>query len=109
MNTEELEHLQDIVRKWASTVPYRIKVYAFGSRVKGTARPDSDLDLALEVLDNQDAWLLWFGVHENWQRNLSKITGLKVHLELYEEDESPVLKNSLNEASVLLFEPQEQP
>ena len=43
MTTQELSLLQDILKRY---VP-EFKVWAFGSRVKGTHKPYSDLDLAL--------------------------------------------------------------
>lgn len=37
------------IRSWAASEELIEEVYTFGSRVKGTARPDSDLDLAVRV------------------------------------------------------------
>lgn len=39
--------------------PALIAVYAFGSRVAGTARPDSDLDLAVLLAGRADPVRLW--------------------------------------------------
>lgn len=39
----------DIVAMLQAALPNLLAVYAFGSRVQGTARPDSDLDLAVLV------------------------------------------------------------
>ncbi|MEJ7137350.1 type VII toxin-antitoxin system MntA family adenylyltransferase antitoxin [Amphibiibacter pelophylacis] len=40
-------------------VPDLMAVYAFGSRIQGTARPDSDLDLAVLVAGYADPLLLF--------------------------------------------------
>ena len=40
-------------------VPELLAVYAFGSRVHGTQRADSDLDLAILVAGKADPVLLW--------------------------------------------------
>lgn len=40
-------------------VPGLLAVYAFGSRLQGTARPDSDLDLAVLVAGYADPLQLW--------------------------------------------------
>ncbi|WP_369690099.1 nucleotidyltransferase domain-containing protein [Pseudomonas luteola] len=37
------------IAKWSSTQPLTRKAYLFGSRVRGTHRPDSDLDVAVKV------------------------------------------------------------
>lgn len=43
-----------IVRALRERVPGLMGIYAFGSRVQGTARPDSDLDLAVLVAGYAD-------------------------------------------------------
>lgn len=40
-------------------LPGLLGLYAFGSRIQGTARPESDLDLAVLVAGYADALLLW--------------------------------------------------
>ena len=40
---------QAIVEALQSRLPGLLAIYAFGSRAQGTARPDSDLDLAVLV------------------------------------------------------------
>lgn len=48
-----------IVRTLQSRLPHVLAVYAFGSRVQGTARPDSDLDLAVLVAGYAEPLTLW--------------------------------------------------
>ena len=74
------------IRKWASQTASVKEVWLFGSRANGRARPDSDIDLAIELMPpagNHD-WALGsytrFG--DEWQRELAKITGRHVSLEL---------------------------
>ena len=50
-------------------------VYAFGSRVQGTARPDSDLDLAVLVAGYADPLALW-----DVAGNLADVVGYPVDL-----------------------------
>jgi predicted nucleotidyltransferase len=45
----DIEDMAAAVAKWASTQPLVRKAYLFGSRVRGTHRPDSDLDVAIEL------------------------------------------------------------
>lgn len=99
--------LKQIIIDWASKLPYEVNVFLFGSRLKGTAKQDYDLDIAIEFLEQEEALQLWGEVHEKWQNYLSREIGLKVHLELFEDDKSPNLKAYLNEASILLYSPQE--
>lgn len=48
-----------IVRTLQSRLPHLLAVYAFGSRVQGTAGPDSDLDLAVLVAGYAEPLTLW--------------------------------------------------
>lgn len=48
-----------IVRTLQSRLPHLLAVYAFGSRVQGTAGPDSDLDLAVLVAGYAEPLSLW--------------------------------------------------
>lgn len=56
-------------------VPHLLAVYAFGSRVHGTAQPDSDLDLAVLVAGYAEPLLLW-----ELSRDLSDVAGCPVDL-----------------------------
>ena len=91
----------------AKNLPYKVKVYFFGSRFKGNADSNSDVDIALEFLDptvKQKQVMLWFDNHEMWEKELSSLLGLKADLELYENEESPNLKKYLNKSSAVIFE-----
>lgn len=44
----------DMIHHLQSRLPNLLAVYAFGSRISGTARPDSDLDLAILVAGRAD-------------------------------------------------------
>ena len=50
---------QVILETLQSGVPHLLAVYAFGSRVQGTAGPQSDLDLAVLVAGYADPLVLW--------------------------------------------------
>lgn len=51
--------IERLVRQLQSGLPGLLAVYGFGSRVQGTARPDSDLDMAVLVDGHGDVLLLW--------------------------------------------------
>ncbi len=48
-----------VVSAIKARLPDVMAVYAFGSQVQGTARPESDLDLAVLVAGYADPLLLW--------------------------------------------------
>ena len=50
---------EPLVRLLQSRLPGLLAVYGFGSRVQGTAGPDSDLDVAVLVSGYAEPLLLW--------------------------------------------------
>ena len=56
-------------------LPDLLAVYGFGSRVQGTARPDSDLDMAVLVAGYADPVQLW-----QWSGELADVAGCAVDL-----------------------------
>jgi uncharacterized protein len=82
------EHLQTavpILSKWAATKHRIRRVWLYGSRVKDTHRPDSDLDVCLEIdpLNTEEEKELVQGQQKIWRYELSALCGMKVHLEPY--------------------------
>ena len=58
--TTDIQALQQsLVRMLQSRVPRLLAVYAFGSRIQGTAGSQSDLDLAVLVAGYADPLALW--------------------------------------------------
>ena len=51
--------IESLVGKLQSRLSNLLAVYGFGSRVQGTARPDSDLDMAVLVAGYVDPLPLW--------------------------------------------------
>jgi len=48
-----------LIQTLQARVPKLLAIYAFGSQVQGTARPDSDLDLAVLVAGYAEPLTLW--------------------------------------------------
>ena len=99
-----VETMASTVRKWAEGKPQIFRIHFFGSRIKGTNRPESDLDIALAIKPHINGSLLWFEFHEIWLNELNAIIPFDVQLELDEGDKSPTIQSGLNEASHLVYE-----
>ena len=67
--------INQLVGKLQSWLPDLLAVYGFGSRVQGTARPDSDLDMAVLVAGYADPVQLW-----QWSGELVDVAGCAVDL-----------------------------
>lgn len=77
LTPRQLEDLQ----AWAARQPEIIEIWVIGSRARGSARPDSDLDLTLELdpsnrYSGEDAVL----IHNRakWRAELTALLGLPV-------------------------------
>lgn len=85
---------------------FKIRVYLYGSRAKSTARENSDVDLAVQILDQIDESqrkLFWIDHKTIWTDHLERATGCRIHLELLDLG-CQIAQAGVSEASILLFE-----
>jgi predicted nucleotidyltransferase len=87
--------------QWAENHVLIRRLWIYGSRAKGTNRPDSDLDVAFELdpLPYGTARDQFHDEKARWKAELSGALGLEVHLE-------PILQAQLSvrEHGVLIYE-----
>ncbi|MGA7614532.1 MAG: nucleotidyltransferase domain-containing protein [Thermoanaerobaculia bacterium] len=92
-------HDQDeAIRAWCVQRPLRLCVL-FGSRARGSARPDSDVDLAIWPRGTIEAARLL-----EWHRELSEISGLEVQIAVITPELDPVLAMEIARDGRALFE-----
>lgn len=69
----------DHLRAWAAAHDSIRELWLFGSRAKGTAREDSDVDLALSLAppagDHDWALGAYVSLHRKWREELAAIVG----------------------------------
>ena len=101
-----------IIQKWAATVPQRVRIYLHGSRISGTHRPDSDLDVGIEFIAITD-WheMFQFTVKNKdvWELKLRETIPL-IHVEFYrryDPNESEVFPT--NAACYLIYDSERTP
>jgi predicted nucleotidyltransferase len=80
---------RDTLARWAASKPTIKALYVFGSYARGEAREGSDLDLAFEFtdVDNADAELIDNAIV--WKSELTRLTGIRVQ-DLYHHTAKPV-------------------
>jgi predicted nucleotidyltransferase len=100
----DLKRAKCVVADWARAEPMVRKAYLFGSRVRGNARPDSDLDVAVELeIPESDDYALMRAKRELTSRLQNKIP-VRLHLEIYEgARRSPVVHAGLSDCSVVVY------
>lgn len=99
------------VARWARREPLVLRVYFFGSRVKGMYRPESDLDVAIEIDPEQvptdtDAELIscWFAHKGQWQKALQSRLAMPVDLDWHHPRRCDAVRRGLAEAGRLVYE-----
>ena len=71
---------REVLCDWAGTTPEIVALYVCGSRAQGTGRPDSDLDLAVEVKGGSFGPVVKFVLSRvRWIEELRTMTGIPVH------------------------------
>jgi uncharacterized protein len=101
-----LEALCSTLAERATQQPLLRRLWVYGSRVKGTHRPDSDLDIAFEIERLPDT----SAVDEfreltlpRWRSELGRLTGLPIHLEPSVRDVTNVT-GYLSDSGILIYE-----
>ena len=98
----------DSIARWAAENPEVRRVWVFGSRAKDTHRPDSDIDVAVElepVADSEETLTRWIAHAEVWNAQLQNLIAPQVDLEWFDPDGStPSIEAGLNDSKVLVYE-----
>jgi uncharacterized protein len=84
---EELFEVMRVLRAWATKEPFVRRLWVFGSRLRGTQRTDSDLDVALEIdpVGNDEIPLTsWLSGAAQWRAELQARLPYVLDLQLYD-------------------------
>jgi predicted nucleotidyltransferase len=105
--------IERILREWVLSKSFIVRLWVFGSRATGRHRPDSDLDIAIQIVGNgrENPYTMFFFDSELWRVDLQSRISLKVHLCHYDlgcdpelhESEGNILK-SVQAGSVLIYD-----
>lgn len=103
----EIEQAARIVSEWCKGKRFIRRAYFFGSRVKGTQRPGSDLDIAIALmpsLDESGGLSTWMTQSDKWREELSALLPYKVQIEWGGAEQTKVIAGALAEASLLIYQ-----
>lgn len=104
----DINEIRNIIVAWAETQPLLLKVWLFGSRVRGTERPDSDIDIAVEVQTlpgDSSAFTTFMFEKRRLEVAIESILPMSVQLEWYGgPEETPTIHAGLLESSMLIYE-----
>lgn len=102
----------DLLAEWARATPLVKRAWVFGSRARSEHRPDSDLDIALELdpaefigSDDSGGWVIWTEEADAWEKQLGAIFGPSIDLDQFiDEARSPNIARFLQRSSHLAYE-----
>jgi predicted nucleotidyltransferase len=103
----KLEEAVQIVAAWAASEPLVREAYIFGSRVRGTHRPDSDIDIAVKINKqpgDESEYVCWAFEGDRLTERLQKLIPVKVQLEWYDPIETPHVRMGIVESSVKAYQ-----
>jgi uncharacterized protein len=102
------DDIRNATVSWAESVPRVRRVWVFGSRAEGKPRPDSDIDIAVElepVVDSEEALPYWIAYSEKWQSQLQRELAYPVDLDWFDPDGStPRIQAALDKGAILVYE-----
>ena len=103
-NNLDLPKLEKIITDWAKGKDLIQSIYLYGSRIRGNYRPDSDLDIAIEIIPDYGSDILstWMEFSDIWKMELQELLPYKVHLQLLDDD-SPTIQKGIDDSSVLVY------
>jgi uncharacterized protein len=96
------------IAQWGAGNPHIRRVWVYGSRANGTHRPDSDINIAVElepVGDSEETLSIWLANGALWQSQLQSRIPLRVDLEWFDPDGgTSTLQAALDRGKVLVYE-----
>jgi hypothetical protein len=97
----------DSIQRWAARHAIIRRVWIFGSRARGTHRPDSDLDLAVEhdaSPGDSNSFTTWICEADVWRSEFGPELSAPLDLQSYIAGKSPTIQAGLDESSLLVYE-----
>jgi predicted nucleotidyltransferase len=93
------------IQEWAQHQPAVSAVFLFGSRLKGTNRLDSDLDVAVtfDVPERDEPDIFWIDHKGRWENELTQCVGLTIDLEIAHPALAPHVWGYLQKHHALIY------
>jgi predicted nucleotidyltransferase len=106
----DLDYIATVLARWAAQHPEVHRIYIFGSRARGDHRPDSDLDIAVELVENLDesgglaAWMT--ELKPAWLPEVQALLPFKIDFQRYGST-TPTVAEGVTKSSRLVYERQQ--
>lgn len=111
----QLAEMKTLLSTWAAEKPLVSRLWLFGSRVRGDHRPDSDVDVAIELdmsavkgVDESGGMATWAFDATPWKPELEGLLSLLVDLQRYKAGETNIIQSGIDKSSLLVYEKQKR-
>jgi predicted nucleotidyltransferase len=106
-----LPQIRALLSTWAAKKPLINRLWLFGSRVREEHRPESDLDIAIELdvsaakgLDDSGGIATWMFDTKTWKPELELLVLEVVDLQRYKMGETNIIQAGIDRSSILVYE-----
>lgn len=106
----DINFVVSIIATWAASKPLVGRVWIFGSRCRADYKPDSDLDVAIELdmshakgVDESGGFATWALDAKDWECELATLLPFKIDLELYSGIATSIVHQALLHSSRLVY------
>lgn len=108
METNEgmtLDEAKLLVASWANHQRLIRRIFFFGSRVRNEHRPDSDLDIAIELIyPNPDISAAhWAFESDAWVLTLSTMLPWELDMQCFNSQGTPTIAQGISRSSILVY------
>ena len=95
-----------VIRDWAGTKSRISRIFVFGSRAKGNARPTSDLDIGVLISgeDPDERLLYTMDNTNNWKSELNALLPVSVDLQFAEPVSDYVVWPAIQDHGILVYQ-----
>ena len=101
---EYIDHYSNVLAEWAAKERYVCRVLIYGSRVGTGFKPNSDLDIAVQIEGFPDKLSYFETCKDYWTETLSRELGVNAHLEWYEPKKTTHVQEGLDAGHQVAFE-----
>ena len=103
---DELFSIIRDLRAWAAQKAFVRRLWVFGSRLRGMQRPDSDLDVALEIEavgNDENALTSWLSVSASCKSEIQCLCPFSIDLQVFDSS-APHVVQYVHFCSMLVYE-----
>lgn len=108
MTADEKQDLTASLATWAGQHPEIMRVVVYGSRARGDHRPDSDLDVAVEIEESkwqESPFTVWMTSAAGWQRELAPRLPWTLDLQWHDRGpETPTVSAKIQRGHFVVYE-----